>query len=118
MPINQKTGIALLMEACKRYFQRTGRRVSFEYALIDGVNDTKEQARHLAKRILDAGGHLNLIPLNPVAQRTLQGSGKAKVEAFAETLRRSGVNVTIRRSLGGDIEASCGQLRRRREGLS
>jgi len=115
MPINRKWGVDALMEACRRYFVRTGRRVSFEYAMIDGVNDTAEHRDLLARRMLDVGGHLNLIPLNPVAERELRGSGRRKVEAFAEALRRESVNVTIRRSLGGDIEASCGQLRRKKE---
>jgi len=115
VPTNRKAGVDALMAACKRYFERTGRRVSFEYAMIDGVNDTKEHLEHLVKRMQHAGGHLNLIPLNPIAERTLGPSGKSNLDTFTETLRQRGINVTVRRSLGGDIDASCGQLRRRRE---
>ena len=115
VPANRKAGIDALMAACKRYFTRTGRRVSYEYAMVDGVNDTALHANRLAERILDAGGHLNLIPLNPVTERALNPSGKTNLETFTEILRQRGVNVTVRRSLGQDIDASCGQLRRQRE---
>ncbi|MCL2563316.1 MAG: 23S rRNA (adenine(2503)-C(2))-methyltransferase RlmN [Oscillospiraceae bacterium] len=115
VPMNRKWGIDVLMAACKRYFKRTGRRISFEYAMVDGVNDTPEHAELLAKRMSDAGGHVNLIPLNPIAERSLGPSGKTNLDTFTETLRRRGVNVTVRRSLGRDIDAACGQLRKRRE---
>ena len=115
VPINRKGGVDALMAACKRYFARTGRRVSFEYAMIDGVNDSPAQADLLAERVLDAGGHINLIPLNPIAERTLGPGGQTNLGQFTERLRGRGVNVTVRRTLGQDIDASCGQLRRRRE---
>jgi len=115
MPISRKSSVRELLEAAERYYKETGRRVSFEYAMIDGVNDTPEQAALLSKRIKGIGGHVNLIPLNPIAERELGPSAEEKLERFENILRQAGVNVTIRRSLGGDIDASCGQLRRRKE---
>jgi len=115
VPANRKGGVDALMAACKRYFARTGRRVSFEYAMIDGVNDSPEQAIRLAKLVRDTGGHVNIIPLNPIAERTLCPSGKTNLDLFSETLRGRGVSVTVRRTLGQDIDAACGQLRKRRE---
>jgi len=115
VPANRKDGVSALLAACKRYFDRTGRRVTFEYAMIDGLNDTKGQAKCLARQMKDVHGHVNLIPLNPVRERVLAPSTKGNMDQFANILRQGGVNVTIRRSLGGDIDASCGQLRRKRE---
>jgi len=115
MPISRQSSVRELLEAAERYYKQTGRRVSFEYAMIDGVNDTPEHARRLAKCIKEIGGHVNLIPLNPVAERALGPSTREKLERFENILRQAGVNVTLRRSLGGDIDASCGQLRRRKE---
>ena len=115
VPMNGRSGVAALLAACKRYFDRTGRRVSFEYAMIDGVNDTPAQARLLAEQMRDVGGHVNLIPLNPIRERDQRPSGTDHIAQFTSILRQGGVNVTVRRSLGGDIDASCGQLRRRRE---
>jgi 23S rRNA (adenine2503-C2)-methyltransferase len=115
MPISRKSSVRELFEAAERYGKQTGRRISFEYAMIDGVNDTPEQAKLLAKQMKRVGGHVNLIPLNPVAERSLEPSAKEKLDTFAHILQRESVNVTIRRSLGGDIDASCGQLRRRKE---
>ncbi|MCL2827860.1 MAG: 23S rRNA (adenine(2503)-C(2))-methyltransferase RlmN [Oscillospiraceae bacterium] len=115
MPANRGMGIDRLMAACRRYQDETGRRVSFEYAMIHGVNDTVQQAEHLARRMLDVGGHVNLIPLNTVAERDLGSSTKDAIKKFEQILRRRGVNVTLRRQLGGDIDASCGQLRRKQE---
>ena len=122
MPQNRGQGIAKLMAACKRYTQRTGRRLSFEYTLIDGVNDSPEQARLLADWMADVGGHVNLILLNPArGGGDLRPSSKKTLDAFSEILKRRGVGVTVRRQLGTDIDASCGQLRRRqgvqREGM-
>jgi len=115
MPISRKSSVRELLEAAERYGKQTGRRISFEYAMIDGVNDTPEQAKLLAKQMKAIGGHVNLIPLNPIAERKLGASVKEKLDTFEHILQREGVNVTIRRSLGGDIDASCGQLRRRKE---
>ncbi|MDR3209699.1 MAG: 23S rRNA (adenine(2503)-C(2))-methyltransferase RlmN [Oscillospiraceae bacterium] len=115
MPVNRDGGVAALMDACRRYFAATGRRVTFEYAMIDGVNDTEEHARALV-RVLRGGDehrwHLNLIPLNPVPERALAPSRRESVEKFTRLLERGGVNFTIRRRLGADIDAACGQLRR------
>lgn len=118
MPINRKYPIAELLAACRTYFQKTGRRVSFEYTLIAGKNDAPEQAKHLAsvlRRGMRCPCHVNLIPLNPVAETGLSRPGRQGAEAFRQTLEKCGVNATIRRHLGGDIDASCGQLRLRRK---
>jgi len=115
MPISRKSSVRELLEASARYYKETGRRVSFEYAMIDGVNDSKAHAKKLAERIKEIGGHVNLIPLNPIAERTLGASAKEKLEVFEQTLKQAGINVTLRRSLGEDIDAACGQLRRRKE---
>jgi len=113
MPTNRGIGIDRLIAACRRYQDKTGRRVSFEYAMIHGVNDTAQQAEHLAQRMAEIEGHVNLIPLNTVTERDLKPSTKMAIGTFERILRRRGVNVTLRRQLGGDIDASCGQLRRR-----
>jgi len=111
MPVNRSVGVEKLLRACRRYFERTGRRVSYEYAMIDGVNDQDWQADLLAGHIRGAPGHVNLIPLNDVAESPLRPS--RRVAEFQRRLERQGVNVTVRRKLGGDIDASCGQLRRK-----
>lgn len=111
MPVNDAYDVDELFEACHRYFQRTGRRISFEYAMIDGVNDSDAQADLLAKRIRGMPGHVNLIPLNDVAESEFKPS--RRVAEFQKRLTSHGVTATVRRSLGGDIDASCGQLRRR-----
>ncbi|NLF34836.1 MAG: 23S rRNA (adenine(2503)-C(2))-methyltransferase RlmN [Clostridiales bacterium] len=113
MPVNRGVGVKALMAACGRYFQATGRRISYEYALIDGVNDTDVHADRLAALMKDAHGHVNLIPLNHVEERTLRPS--RRVAAFQRRLEDRGVTVTVRRRLGEDIDASCGQLRRREQ---
>lgn len=112
MPINRKYDIAALMDACKDYFEATGRRISYEYALIAGVNDSEQQALSLATLLRGQNCHVNLIPVNPVAERNTKRSGREAVERFAATLTRRGINATVRRELGGDISAACGQLRR------
>jgi 23S rRNA (adenine2503-C2)-methyltransferase len=99
------------MDACRRYFEKTGRRISYEYAMIDGVNDSDQQADLLAELLRGTGGHVNLIPLNHVEESPLKPS--RRVAAFQKRLERHGVTVTVRRRLGGDIDASCGQLRRK-----
>ena len=110
MPANRSRGVAELMRACRDYYEKTGRRISFEYALIRGVNDSPEQAKLLAGLVKPLGGHVNLIPLNEVEGSPLH-PGDAK--AFAARLKELGVNVTVRRRLGTDIDAACGQLRRK-----
>lgn len=111
MPINRAVGVERLFEACRRYFDCTGRRISYEYAMIDGVNDADWQADLLARRLRGTPGHINLIPLNEVKESPLKPSHR--VAAFQKRLEEQGVTVTVRRKLGGDIDASCGQLRRK-----
>lgn len=113
MPANRGRGVDLLIDSCKRYFERTGRRISFEYAMIDGVNDTPEHARGLAKLALSASAHVNLIPLNHVEERRFKPSSPENLKRFIRILDAEGVNSTLRRKLGSDVDASCGQLRRK-----
>jgi len=113
MPVNRDVGVDKLLETCARYFQKTGRRVSYEYAMIDGINDTFWQAELLARKLRNTGSHVNLIPLSNVPERPLRGSPLERVNEFSMILKQKGINCTIRRSLGGDIAASCGQLRGR-----
>ena len=112
MPANRGTGVDEIFKACQRYFAATGRRITFEYAMIDGINDTLEHAVLLAGRLKKTGSHLNLILLNDVPERQLKATNAANLRAFTGLLRREGVNFTIRRRLGADINAACGQLRR------
>ena len=111
MPVNRSVGVEKLLETCRRYFEKTGRRVSYEYAMIDGVNDADWQADLLARQLKGAPAHVNLIPLNEVEESPLKPS--RRVAAFRKRLEGHGITVTVRRKLGGDIDASCGQLRRR-----
>ena len=116
MPVNHSTGVEQLLAACRRYFDATGRRISYEYAMIDGVNDADWQAGLLARHLKGTGSHVNLIPLNRVEESPFQPS--RRTAAFQKQLEAQGITATIRRRLGGGIDASCGQLRRRtmREG--
>ena len=111
MPVNRKYDVEELFAACHRYFQATGRRISFEYAMIDGVNDHDWQADLIARKLVGMPGHVNLIPLNDVVESPFKPSHR--VAAFQKRLESHGVTATVRRSLGGDIDASCGQLRRK-----
>ena len=111
MPVNRAVGVEKLVETCHRYYNKTGRRVSYEYAMISGVNDADWQADLLAKWLKGAPAHVNLIPLNEVEESPLKPS--RRVAAFQKRLEGHGVTVTVRRKLGGDIDASCGQLRRK-----
>ena len=113
MPVNRAYDVELLFDACHRYFQRTGRRISFEYAMIDGVNDNDWQADLIAKKLRGMPGHVNLIPLNHVEESPLKPSSREAVALFQKTLEDGGIPATVRRTLGGDIDASCGQLRSR-----
>ena len=117
MPVNNKYPLGVLMPACREYFDKTGRRISFEYTLIAGKNDGTEQAVRLAELLHRHFGrncpvHVNLIPLNEVKERGLKTSTPKSVRAFQEKLEELGINATVRRTLGPDIQASCGQLRR------
>ena len=111
MPVNNAYDVEELFAACHRYFKKTGRRISFEYAMIDGVNDHDWQADLLAEKIHGMPGHVNLIPLNDVVESEFKPS--RRVAAFQKRLESHGLTATVRRSLGGDIDASCGQLRRK-----
>ena len=115
MPANRGRGVEQLIECCRKYYDKTGRRISFEYAMIDGVNDTEYHARLLAKHARYVSAHVNLIPLNHVEERQFQPSTPEHMRAFIKILEDAGVNVTVRRKLGGDVDASCGQLRRKYE---
>ena len=111
MPVNRAYDVEELFAACHDYFRRTGRRISFEYAMIDGVNDSDCQADLIVQKLRGMPGHVNLIPLNDVAESPLKPS--RRVSKFQQRLESQGVTATVRRSLGGDIDASCGQLRRK-----
>ena len=113
MPVNKAYPIEELLAACRRYYDATGRRIHFEYAMIDGVNDTPECAKELLGRLKGLGAHVNLIPLNHVEESPLQPSSREAVARFQKILEDGGVTATVRRTLGGDIDASCGQLRRK-----
>lgn len=113
MPVNKAYCTEELLQACRRYYEETGRRISFEYAMIDGVNDREEDARMLLKRLKGLSAHVNLIPLNHVEESPLHPSTRAAVARFQKILEENGVSATVRRTLGGDIDASCGQLRRK-----
>lgn len=110
MPINKKYNLQQLMTACRDYFKKTGRRISFEYSLIEGVNDTEESARELIKLLDGMLCHVNLIPINEIRERDFRKS--RYVERFQKRLTDAGINATVRRTLGADISAACGQLRR------
>ena len=113
MPINHKWNISELMKACKVYADTTGRRISFEYSLIHGVNDNIENAKELAELIRPLHGHVNLIPVNKVEERDFRKGSAQDIRAFCDMLTALGINATVRRELGSDISASCGQLRKK-----
>ena len=113
MPVNKAYPIDQLLDACRRYYAETGRRISFEYAMIDGVNDSVENAKELLRRLKGLPAHFNLIPLNHVEESPLKPSSRNAVARFQKTLEDGGIPATVRRTLGGDIDASCGQLRRK-----
>lgn len=112
MPIAEKYSIEELMEVCRYYFEKTGRRITFEYALAAGVNDTEEDAQGLICLASALHAHVNLIPINPVRERKYIASDKEAVKAFQKRLEEAGVNATLRREMGRDIDGACGQLRR------
>lgn len=112
MPINHKYPIEQLLDACKKYIQKTSRRISFEYAMIKGVNDGPEHAALLANKLHGMLCHVNLIPVNPVKERAYRKPDQQAIRSFLAELEKRGITATIRRELGSDISASCGQLRR------
>ena len=113
MPVNKSYPIDVLLAACRRYYEATSRRIHFEYAMIDGVNDREQDAKELLRRLKGLPAHVNMIPLNHVEESPFQPSSKAAVAKFQKILEDGGVTATVRRTLGGDIDASCGQLRRK-----
>ena len=112
MPIANKYSIAQIIDACTYYYNQTGRRITFEYSLIAGVNDSTEDAKELVSVIKDTKGHVNLIPINPIKERSFKQTAMTKAVAFNKFLEKNGINATIRRELGRDIDGACGQLRR------
>lgn len=113
MPVANKYEIHEVVEACRYYFEQTGRRVTFEYSLVGGVNDTKEDAKELAELIGGLNCHVNLIPVNPIKERDYVQSNAQSIAAFREMLEKRGITATVRREMGRDIDGACGQLRRK-----
>ena len=113
MPIANKYAISEVVDACKYYFEQTGRRITFEYSLVGGVNDTDDDARELAQLIRGINCHVNLIPVNPIKERDYVQSNAKVIEAFKNKLEKAGINATVRREMGRDIDGACGQLRKR-----
>ena len=116
MPVAHKYALGDVLKACHDYFEKTGRRLTFEYSLVRGVNDNLEEARALALLIKDQQAHVNLIPVNPVKERNFMQPEAPYIVAFKNKLEKNGINVTIRREMGRDINGACGQLRRGAEG--
>ena len=112
MPVANAFAIEEVIDACRYYFQQTGRRVTFEYSLVGGVNDTQEDADRLSELISDMNCHVNLIPVNPIKERSYVQSNRKVINAFKNKLEKNGINVTIRREMGRDIDGACGQLRK------
>ena len=112
MPIANKYDLKEVLDACHYYYEQTGRRITFEYSLVDGVNDTKEDAQELTKLIGKFPCHVNLIPVNPIKERDFVQPNKQECQAFRNKLEKNGINVTIRREMGRDIDGACGQLRK------
>ena len=113
MPVNKAYPIDELLAACHRYYAATSRRIHFEYAMIDGLNDREQDAKELLRRLKGLQAHVNMIPLNHVEESPLKPSSRQAVQRFQKILEEGGIPATVRRTLGGDIDASCGQLRRK-----
>ncbi|MCR4616985.1 MAG: 23S rRNA (adenine(2503)-C(2))-methyltransferase RlmN [Lachnospiraceae bacterium] len=113
MPIANRYSIKEITDACAYYFEKTGRRITFEYSLVGGVNDSEEEAEALSKIAKPLHAHINLIPVNPIKERDFVPSKDRKIHAFQNKLEKNGINVTIRREMGRDIDGACGQLRRK-----
>ena len=113
MPIANKYELPEVLEACDYYFEKTGRRITFEYSLVHGVNDGDEDAKELIGILKQRNCHLNLIPVNPIKERNFEKPSRKSAENFKNKLEKNGINVTIRREMGSDIDGACGQLRRR-----
>ena len=113
MPVAKAYDLTQVLDACKYYFEQTGRRISFEYSLIAGVNDSAEDVRNLSSLLRGMNCHVNLIPVNPIKERDFSQPDTKAVREFQNKLEKSGINVTIRREMGRDIDGACGQLRKR-----
>lgn len=113
MPIANKYSLKEILEACRYYFEKTGRRITFEYSLVSGVNDTIEDAKELGNLIKGINCHVNLIPVNPIKERDYRQSGKEQIAKFRTQIEKNGISATVRREMGRDIDGACGQLRRR-----
>ena len=111
MPVANRYDIQEVVDACRYYFEQTGRRITFEYSLVGGVNDTDADAAELCGMLKGKNCHINLIPVNPIKERNFVQSDRSVVEAFKQKLERGGINVTVRREMGRDIDGACGQLR-------
>ena len=112
MPIANKYSINQIIEACRYYFEKTGRRITFEYSLIEGVNDGETQSKELIELVKGLNCHINLIPVNPIKERDYRHSSKEYIKKFQNILEKNRINATIRREMGADINAACGQLRK------
>lgn len=112
MPIANKYSVKEILEACDYYFEKTGRRITFEYSLVSGINDGKEDAKSLSKLLKGRQCHVNLIPVNEIKENTLKRPSKKTIEEFEKIVNENGIEVTVRREMGNDINAACGQLRR------
>ena len=112
MPVANQYELAEVIDACRYYFEKTGRRITFEYSLVGGINDTDEDAAELIRLVKPLNCHINLIPVNPIKERDYVQTERRKVVDFKNKLEKSGINVSIRRELGRDIDGACGQLRR------
>lgn len=112
MPIANRYSLKEILPACRNYFEKTGRRLTFEYSLVSGINDNLEEAKALTALLKDMHGHVNLIPVNPIKERDYRQSDRKAIEAFKVYLEKHGINVTIRREMGRDINGACGQLRK------
>ena len=113
MPIANAYRLKDVLDACRYYFHKTGRRVTFEYSLVQGVNDNLQEAQALTTLLKDMHGHVNLIPVNPIKERDFVQSDRKAIQSFKNYLEKNGINVTIRREMGRDIDGACGQLRKR-----
>ena len=116
MPVANKYDLQEVLEACDNYFHETGRRITFEYSMVHGVNDTEEDARELSALLKHRNCHLNLIPVNPIKERDFERPDRKNALNFKNKIEKSGINVTIRREMGSDIDGACGQLRRSYQG--
>ena len=113
MPVAKAYALPDVLAACRDYHEKTGRRLTFEYSVVRGVNDTQEEAEKLSRLLRGMHGHVNLIPVNPIRERSFESPDRGTVEAFRDVLEKNGIAVTIRREMGRDISSACGQLRRR-----